>query len=292
MRTIQLLFAVLLSLSCFAQDLVVIDTIKLKCSYEYRYLMDTTVMSNKKYSRIDILHLQIGSKSSKCFSYRTYQIDSIDAYSEGGILKYNREIMRKAYNDAHGDRQLAKRQIIKTLPARGMTTYVFKNHPNGTTTILDKIFTDYFRYEDDINPQEWDLSSDSTKSILGYKCQKATCTFRGREWTAWFALDIPISDGPWKFCGLPGLIMEVYDRGEQQYFCINGLQQENATEPLYFGIDGKDVSKFQKVKRTDFLKSEYDYFRDPDKYRTMTTSISFGFSQEKYEVKRDLLERE
>ncbi len=242
-------------------------------------------MSNKKYSRIDILHLQIGSKSSKCFSYRTYQHDSIDAY--GNLREtYNqifREVKSKGWN---------KKELVKRLPHKGMTTLVFKNHPNGTTTILDKIFTDYFRYEDDINPQEWDLSSDSTKSILGYKCQKATCTFRGREWTAWFALDIPISDGPWKFCGLPGLIMEVYDRGEQQYFCINGLQQENATEPLYFGIDGKDVSKFQKVKRTDFLKSEYDYFRDPEKYRTMTTSISFGFSQEKYEVKRDLIERE
>jgi GLPGLI family protein len=110
--------------------------------------------------------------------------------------------------------------------------------------------------------------------------------------TAWFALDIPISDGPWKFCGLPGLIMEVYDKGEQQYFCINGLQQEDATEPLYFGIDGKDVSKFQKVKRTDFLKSAYDYFRDPEKYRTMSTGISFGLSLGNYEKKRDLLERE
>ena len=86
--------------------------------------------------------------------------------------------------------------------------------------------------------------------------------------------------------------MEVYDKGEQQYLCINGLQQVDSAEPLYFGIDGKDVSKFQKVKRTDFLKSAYDYFRDPDKYRTMTTSISFGFSQEKYEVKYDLIERE
>ncbi|MBR6249848.1 MAG: GLPGLI family protein [Bacteroidales bacterium] len=282
MKNLQLLLLFLLSLSSFAQDLTVIDKIKFKCSYEYKYMLDTTT---SKYSSVDILHLQIGSKSSKCFSYRTYQHDSIDAY--GNLREtYNqifREVKSKGWN---------KKELVKRLPHKGMTTYVFKNHPDGKVTVLDNIFTDNFQYEDDVNPQEWDLQEDSVKTILGHECQKATCKFRGREWTAWFALDVPISDGPWKFCGLPGLIMEVYDKGEQQYFCINGLQQVDSAEPLYFGIDGKDVSKFQKVKRTDFLKSAYEYFRDPEKYRTMSTGISFGFSQEKYEVKRDLIERE
>ena len=284
MRTIQLLFAVLLSLSCYAQDLTVIDTIKLKCSYEYKYLADTTATTNKKYYS-DILHLQIGSKSSKCFSYRTYQIDSISAY--GDYHKYIRDIMLKARNEG-----LSRNEMIMKVPVRGMTTYVFKNHPDGKVTVLDNIFTDEFQYEDDINPQEWDLQEDSVKTIHGHECQKATCNFRGREWTAWFALDVPISDGPWKFSGLPGLIMEVYDKGVQHYFCINGLQQMDSAEPLYFGIDGKNVSKFQKVKRADLLKKQYDYFRDPEKYRTMSTGISFGFSPGKYEVKHDLLERE
>lgn len=286
MKSLLLLLISLLSLSCFAQNLTVIDKIKFKCSYEYKYLSDTTATTNKKYYS-DILHLQIGSKSSKCFSYRTYQHDSIEAYSDGGLREYYHKIFREAK-----DKGLSKKEYMQMLPIKGMTTLVFKNHPDGRTTVLDNVFTDYFKYEEDINPQEWVLHEESAKNILGYKCQKATCKFRGREWTAWFALDVPISDGPWKFCGLPGLIMEVYDKGEQQYFCINGLQQVDSAEPLYFGIDGKDVSKFQKVKRTDFLKSAYDYFRDPEKYRTMSTGISFGFSPEKYEVKYDLLERE
>lgn len=283
MRTIQLLFAVLLSLSCFAQDLVVIDTIKLKCSYEYKYLLDTTATSNKKYSRLDILHLQIGSKSSKCFSYRTYQIDSISV--NGDIGEYYENIMRRSY-----DKGLSKKEMIKKMPKAGMSTRVYKNYPNGKMTILDNVITEYFQYEDDINPQEWVLHEESAKNILGYKCQKATCKFRGREWTAWFALDIPVSDGPWKFCGLPGLIMEVYDKGEQQYFCINGLQQEAEIEPMYFGVEGKDVSKFQKVKRSDFLKTLNKYFRDPDSFITASVGMSFGYS--KIERKRDLIERE
>lgn len=270
------------SLSCFAQDLTVIDTIKLKCSYEYKYMLDTTM---SKYSSVDILHLQIGTNSSKCFSYRTYQVDSIDAYGnmEETFKQVFREVESKGGN---------KKDFAQKLPRRGLKDYIYKNYPDGKMTAFDNIMTDYFQYEDDINPQEWDMSSDSSKTILGYECQMATCKFRGREWTAWFALDIPISDGPWKFCGLPGLIMEAYDRGKQQYFCINGLQQV-AAEPLYFGIDGKDVSKFQKVKRTELLKIQLDFFRDPDSYVSAATGgMALGFSLGNYEKKRDLLERE
>lgn len=271
------------SLSCFAQDLVVIDTVELKCSYEYKYLLDTTAISNKRYSTLDILHLQIGSKSSKCISYRTYQVDSISAYDD--ITEYVGNILRDAY-----DKGLSKREMSKLIPKSGMRTKVYKNYPDGKMTITDNVLSDYYLYEEEMNIQEWNLHDESVKTILGYECQKATCKFRGREWTAWFALDIPISDGPWKFSGLPGLIMEVYDRGEQYYFCINGLQQENAAEPLYFGTDGKDISIFQKVKRTDLLKFQYKFFRDPDSFNQIIFGMSLGHN--KIERKRDLLERE
>ena len=159
MKNLQLLLLFLLSLSSFAQDLTVIDKIKFKCSYEYKYMLDTTT---SKYSSVDILHLQIGSKSSKCFSYRTYQHASIDAY--GNLREtYNqifREVKSKGWN---------KKELVKRLPHKGMTTYVFKNHPDGKVTVLDNIFTDNFQYEDDVNPQEWDLQEDSVKTILGHE---------------------------------------------------------------------------------------------------------------------------
>lgn len=279
MKKLQLLLLSLLSLSSFAQDLTVIDTIKLKCSYEYKYMLDTTM---SKYSSADILHLQIGSKSSKCFSYRTYQYDSIDAYGnmEETFKQVFREVESKGGN---------KKDFAQKLPRRGLKDYIYKNYPDGKMTVFDNIMTDYFQYEDDINPQEWDMSSDSSKTILGYECQMATCKFRGREWTAWFALDIPISDGPWKLSGLPGLIMEAYDRGNQHWFCINGLQQV-AAEPLFFGTDGKDISTFQKVKRTDLLTLQYKFLKDPDSFNEMSFGMSMGSNNN--EIKRDLLERE
>ena len=283
MKKLQLLFLSLLSLNCFAQDIVVIDTIKVKCSYEYKYLMDTTATSNKKYSSTDILHLQIGSSHSKCFSYRTYQVDSIEAYDD--LTEYVGNIMRNAY-----DKGLSKKEISKLVPKRGLLTKIFKNYSDSKMTITDNILSDYYQYEENLNLQEWTLHEESAKTILGHECQKATCTFRGREWTAWFALDVPISDGPWKFSGLPGLIMEAYDEGYQHWFCINGLQHVDATEPLYFGTDGKDISMFQKVKRTELLKFQYKFFRDPDSFNQIIFGMSLGHN--KIERKRDLLERE
>jgi GLPGLI family protein len=68
------------------------------------------------------------------------------------------------------------------------------------------------RYEEKWNGQEWKLSLIGGDSIiLGHRCQRATCHWRGRNYIAWFAPDIPIRRGPWKFGGLPGLIMKIYD---------------------------------------------------------------------------------
>lgn len=281
MKNLLLLLLSLLSLSSFAQDLTVIDTIKLKCSYEYKYLRDTTDI-NKTYSSPDLLHLQIGSKCSKCFSYRTYQTDSIKAY--GNLHETYKRIFKEA--DSKG---WNTEQLTAVLPHKKMCTKVYKNYPDSKTTVTESILLEFFQYEEDTNLQEWDLSSDSTKTIMGYECQMATCKFRGREWTAWFALDIPISDGPWKLSGLPGLIMEAYDRGNQHWFCINGLQQV-AAEPLFFGTDGKDISTFQKVKRTDLLTLQYKFLKDPDSFNEMSFGMSMGSNNN--EIKRDLLERE
>jgi len=64
---------------------------------------------------------------------------------------------------------------------------------------------------------DWKILSE-TKEISGYSCIKATTQFRGREWVAWFAPLIPLSYGPWKLHGLPGLILEAYDTNNKYTF--------------------------------------------------------------------------
>ena len=176
--------------------------------------------------------------------------------------------------------------MTNSFPHRRMTACVYKNYPQNMMTVTDDLMSQYYEYSDSLGVQNWVVEGDSIKNILGYNCQKATCRFRGRSWTAWFALDVPMSDGPWKFCGLPGLIMEVYDKGRQQYFCIKGLQKDAGTPIVYDVFNRKRI----KTDRKAFLKSEYNYFHNQNSIDEATSGISLGLSDDKRNY--DLIERE
>lgn len=80
----------------------------------------------------------------------------------------------------------------------------------------DSIYTVYplgFRYvyvKEKMPQIQWHIEKE-TKAILGYDCKKATTVYRGRKYEAYFTDKIPTTDGPWKFSGLPGTILEIYD---------------------------------------------------------------------------------
>lgn len=65
-------------------------------------------------------------------------------------------------------------------------------------------------YADTLHPMEWRLESEE-KTVGGIPCKRATVRFKGRDYVAWYAPSIPISNGPWKLGGLPGLILEAGD---------------------------------------------------------------------------------
>ena len=257
-----------------------IDTANMLCSYVYEYLTDT--LSGEQQRKEDLLYLQIGAECSKCYSYYTYQCDSLMASPNGDKLwdSFLTEAVGKG---------LKGKQLYNAIPHRRMTATIYKNYPQGEMTITDFLLGQYYLYGDSLNAQEWNMENDSTKMVLGHECQKATCCFRGRQWEAWFALDVPVSDGPWKFCGLPGLIMEVYDRGKQYYFCINGMQQVSA-KPITFGVLDKEFKRFQKTTRKEFLQSKYKYLKNQNSINEASTGISLGGSDEA--LKYDLIEKE
>ena len=86
----------------------------------------------------------------------------------------------------------------------------YKNHITKELVCRDFISDKSFIVTDDYPIIKWEIK-DSKKTILNFNCQKAEGDFRGRHYTAWFTDKIPIPDGPWKLCGLPGLILEAYD---------------------------------------------------------------------------------
>lgn len=69
----------------------------------------------------------------------------------------------------------------------------------------------------------WELQEE-TKYISSFNCQKAIGQFRGRTYTVWFTFEIPVSAGPWKLNGLPGLILEASDSKNQFHFFAEKIE--------------------------------------------------------------------
>jgi GLPGLI family protein len=121
------------------------------------------------------------------------------------------------------------------------------------------IFSEYIRmpwgaipnsqYSEEIPEQTWNLLDD-TLTIVGYLCQKATCSFRGRDYIAWFATEIPISNGPWKFGGLPGLILKIYDTDDFYTWECIGIEYYQVK---YF-IKKYNYVNYKKMNRKELIK--------------------------------------
>lgn len=77
---------------------------------------------------------------------------------------------------------------------------------------------------------EWDLSHADTLKIGTYMCNKATTSFRGRNYIAWYTNDIAITFGPWKFHGLPGLILDMYDETHKFEWIVTKISKKVINE--------------------------------------------------------------
>lgn len=80
----------------------------------------------------------------------------------------------------------------------------------------------YYFNKEKIN---WKLENE-TKEIMNLKCRKATTELFGRKWIAWYSEAYPFQFGPYKFYGLPGLIVEVYDTKDDYHFLANQIKQK------------------------------------------------------------------
>ncbi len=78
---------------------------------------------------------------------------------------------------------------------------------------------------------KWEILEES-KTINALVCYKAIGSFRGRTYTVWFTLDIPVSFGPWKLNGLPGLILEASDSKKEYLFYVEKIELNKEPNPI------------------------------------------------------------
>lgn len=153
----------------------------------------------------DLMRLDIGAHSSQYVSVRLEF-----------VTKHKNDIMAGKIKNPYTGYTTLRDEVFKNTPDMGFMRFI---HMPGWVSCREKIEGLF----------DWQLQ-EGDSVVCEYSCHKAVTTFRGRTWTVWYTLDIPYSDGPWKFCGLPGLVLHAYDsEGLFRFNCI-GIEKGDGHE--------------------------------------------------------------
>lgn len=240
-------------------------------------LEDTILNIPSKFE--DLMILRIGKTTSQFFSHYTFYADSLLNNPNGNKL------FSQLTLEAVRSRDHSKRPFARTTQ-----DYIYKRYPEtDKLTTTSTLNLQRVTFDEVYESQNW-LLIDSTKIILNYKCHLARCDFRGREYYAWYSPDIGISDGPWKFNGLPGLILEVYDKDRHYFYEIEGIYTSNIA-PITFYNHYKDT--FIKTTRMEFLQAQRRFAEEPFRHIKAATGLDLDPENKSFiEVKHDFLEKD
>lgn len=203
--------------------------------YQLDYVRDTLKM-NEVNSENMILYMDENNSYFK--SYNSYLKDSIFLdMEEKNTFSFN----------------------FTGIPRSHFNYIIVKNNSEDEIEFYDIVFNDKYKYIENTS-FDWKIKSD-TLTINSLLCQKATTSFGGRDYIAWFTQEIPISDGPYKFRGLPGLIVKIYDTQNHYIFTLTDILNYNLNKK-YVLLENLN---WQKVSKSKFNKAREIAYKNPVK---------------------------
>ncbi|WP_196895004.1 GLPGLI family protein [Aureivirga marina] len=125
---------------------------------------------------------------------------------------------------------------------------VFRKQERGRFLIIKENLTSLFN---------WNIDSKETKEIMGFTCQKATAEFRGRKYEAYFTSELGNYGGPWKFDGLPGVILAV--KSVDDYFVLQA--KEIKKNRVDFKIDSRNMENIETISWEEFVSMKEEYLK-------------------------------
>ena len=149
--------------------------------------------------------------------------------------------------------------------------FYFLIKSNGDSTEhFETVGSDSYQFKEKLN-HDWKLINQDT-IMSGYACKKAIVNYAGRDWSAWYNPEIPITVGPYKFHGLPGLVMMLKDRENVFSFIVNEVKKGD------FPFDSKTENFFLKKKDSTFESIDIkDFYKIRKKFSEMSLSDKIRF---------------
>lgn len=212
-----------------------IDTSRLTITYNYSFpVKDEDTL--RTFRDMDIL--QIGNRANRFYSAYSQRIDSIAFNHLTTIAQKHLDALTPDWVPFR-----LRRTLYDWIPQGIYPLYQdVYTYPSQEKRVVSSRFQyDEYRYSEKTDPFEWTLLP-GEETVLGYVCNKAETTFRGRKWIAWYTFDIPYSSGPWKFSGLPGLILKVTDSEENFTWEAAGIAKSE-NEPICEFVAGYSTDK-------------------------------------------------
>ena len=216
-----------------------------------RFFYELTYKPKKDSAKIEKVMTTLDITKDKSL-YRDFTLVAQDS-----ILKVEVEAMQKAG---------VFKDISKSFKTPKFSEKIYKSYPEMKIQYMEKIANGFtpqnIAYNEDIK-FNWNILSDKVK-IGTYNTQKATTEFGGRKWTAWFSTDIPFQDGPYKFYGLPGLIVKIEDDGGNYSWELKGNKKiENFSDITYAETISGSGAKTLEMPREKFEKTFNEFKKDP-----------------------------
>lgn len=117
------------------------------------------------------------------------------------------------------------------------------------------------------------VKTEEIKSIGSFICKKASCFFRGVEYVAWYTEQINVPFGPWKFRGLNGMILEVYDVEKNYHITTKTIE---ISEDANFKKQINKIFKKNKIKPNLTLSDYITMLKNEDKLINEQFSSKLG----------------
>jgi len=148
------------------------------------------------------------------------EINYITYFNTMGSIEFG--IPKYKINSTETISQTETKGEYKMVVVSNKKLFIFKNLAENKLTLADELSRKRYLISDTLNSLKWRITKEHQK-IQDYSCTKAILNFRGRNYTVWFAESIPLSLGPWKFGGLPGLIIKISDSENKFVYELTGI---------------------------------------------------------------------
>lgn len=222
------------------------------------FLMGLMVLSSLSFGQITRFVYEANIKPSKEKSEKVTEIFILDTSQEKSVFYSEAKVKRDSTMQRMRETRNFNFSAMEGF--RNATNYIVeKDLLHHTIIFQDRIGRDNYMYTENPN-LDWKLSQDLSQ-IGDYKVQKAEVNYAGRQWIAWFAPDLPYINGPYKFSGLPGLIIKLEDSAGDYSFDLKEVKKVPDFITLSTGM-GQTI----KTTKEKFKKLQKNYLQDPISY--------------------------